>query len=334
MNRSVYNSLRSFITVTAALLAVMMLVSCSKDPVQTSDATSGSSSGVASSEQTAASSEDTTVSETTAETSGPVIPEGFTGSWTCENLASDGKTDTSFYAMNIKKVGYFSIYDQAAGNPGISGFMSNDTGSSVDCAFKTDDFDVPACWKLDSAGDTLKYELDGDTLKLGHDDVWMIFHRAEGEEEDIDYTNMPKSLDELMSVEVPGYFAPEMEYRYNDEEWTSVVERSFVSEKNGCLSIGILSYKGFDCLGDIEERIDVNEYLNTLSGKREITVGGQKGYIGKIESDDTPDMIAVVYVSYGDHVFEFRFNNYDEKITDDQMKEFEQILGTVKFLAK
>ena len=324
------------INITAALMAALMLTSCGANTSQPSDTSTepetSATTTAAATEQTEASTEETTTEETEAETSEAVIPEGFIGSWTCEDLASDGKTDTSFYAMYIKRVGYFSIYDQAAGNPGISGFMSNDSGSTVECDFNTDDFDVPFCWKLDPSGDTLKYELDGDTLKLGHDDVWMIFHRAEGdEEEDIDYVNMPKSLDDLMTFSLPTYFVPDSDYRYNDEEWTSIILHSYESDESGNFSVAILSYNGYKCFDDIEEKLDLNEYLKTLSDKREITVGGQTGYIGTNESDDTPDMVAAAYVSYGDYVFEFIFTNYDQKITEDQMKEFEQILATVKF---
>ncbi len=105
------------------------------------------------------------------------VPEGFAGEWQCEDVASDGETDTSFYAMTIEEDGHFSMYDFAAGNPGISGVMKNDTGSTIDCDFNMDDFDVPFCWKIDSEEATLDYELEGETLRLGHNGVWMTFHR-------------------------------------------------------------------------------------------------------------------------------------------------------------
>lgn len=107
------------------------------------------------------------------------VPDGFAGQWKCEDTASDGETDTSFYEMTIEKTGQFSLYDAAAGNPGISGEMGNDTGSSIECRFNMDDFDVPFCWTIDSSKDSLDYELSDDTLRLGHNGVWMIFHRSE-----------------------------------------------------------------------------------------------------------------------------------------------------------
>ena len=44
------------------------------------------------------------------------LPEALAGSWTCEPLASDGKTATEFYAMDINTDGSFSLYD-TVGNP-------------------------------------------------------------------------------------------------------------------------------------------------------------------------------------------------------------------------
>ena len=110
------------------------------------------------------------------------VPDRFVGEWQCEDLASDGETDTSFYAMTIEEDGAFSMYDFAAGNPGISGVMGNDTGSTIDWQFEMDDFDVPFCWEIDSEKATLDYELKEDTLRLGHNDVWMVFHRLKEDE--------------------------------------------------------------------------------------------------------------------------------------------------------
>ena len=106
-------------------------------------------------------------------------PAGAIGYWRCEATASDGETDTSFYALRVEESGEFSLYDYAAGNPGISGTMSNVTDTTVDVRFDPDDFDPPFCWELSENGDTLSYEVDGDTLKLGHDDVWLTFHPSE-----------------------------------------------------------------------------------------------------------------------------------------------------------
>ena len=274
-----------------------------------------------------------TSKETESTTKAPAVSEGITGPWKCEDLASDGDTDTAFYAMYIKKNGYFSMYDFAAGNPGISGFLKNDTGSTLDVVFGTDDFDPPSCWKLDPSEDTFMYELDKDTLKLGHDGVWLIFHPdTDADWEDTEYPGMPEDLDDLLTIEIPSYLELEMAYRYNDEEWTSVVQKGYVSEDKGCFSYGIISYKGLDCLGDIEEPLDINEHMGSLKNPRDITIGGQKGSIGTFASDDTEDMEALAIVSLGDYVFEFRLTNYDEKVTEDQIKEFEKIISTVKFL--
>ena len=52
---------------------------------------------------------------------GAKVPERLVGQWECADLASDGYTDTSFYALTIENGGVFSLYDEDAGNPGISG---------------------------------------------------------------------------------------------------------------------------------------------------------------------------------------------------------------------
>lgn len=108
-------------------------------------------------------------------------PEGLVGQWRCEALASDGETDTSFYEMRVEEDGSFSMFDFAAGNPGISGEMGNDSGKTVECRFDADDFDAPVCWNLKEPADTLDYECMGDTMMLGYGGVWMTFHRAADE---------------------------------------------------------------------------------------------------------------------------------------------------------
>ena len=107
------------------------------------------------------------------------VPAGAVGLWQCEATASDNETDTSFYELRIEENGEFSLYDYAAGNPGISGTIGGVSDTTMDVQFNTDDFDPPFCWDLSEDGDTLEYEVNGDTLKLGHDDVWLIFHPAE-----------------------------------------------------------------------------------------------------------------------------------------------------------
>ena len=325
----------SLSVIAVMTMTSIMLSSCGTKPAGTDESSSSQTESETTSVSTtttettaASSSEDETkaTSESKEEGTKSVINEALTGYWGCEKTASDGKTDTSFYAMYIKKNGYFSIYDRAAGNPGISGYMSNDTGSTVDCVFEEDDFDVPFCWKLDIKGDKLNYEIEGDPLKLGHDDVWMIFKREESEEEDVDYKNMPQPIDDLLTFDLPKGYESDTKIKYNDEEWTSIVARTFTKGDEGEFDAAIFSYKGLDCLDDIEQKIDLKEQTDALDDAKEITVGGEKGVMGKCEPGDM-----IVYVSHGDYVFQFIFSSYGEKITDAQIKDFEQILGTVKF---
>lgn len=111
------------------------------------------------------------------------LPEGLLGDWTCEDLASDGKTATDFYAMYINEDGSFSLYD-TVGNPGIAGKMKleeaqenteNNKGTvKVFCG--ADDFDPPSCWNL-TEEDELEYEILGSgRIRFGHNGVWLSFY--------------------------------------------------------------------------------------------------------------------------------------------------------------
>ena len=78
-------------------------------------------------------------------------PAGIVGQWDCREYASDETTPTGFYALTVNEDGSFSLYDQAAGNPGISGNMyCDDTGNlgiiNIEC--DGDDFDPPFCWNI------------------------------------------------------------------------------------------------------------------------------------------------------------------------------------------
>ena len=323
---------RCFCRASAAALSTVMIFvmsACDKGSSDSAGSTVPASSEVTeSSDDTTASSSADTSESSSATTVLPGVPDGFVGRWQCEELASDGKTDTSFYSMYIKRNGYFSIYDAGAGNPGISGYMKNNTGSSVDCSLDTDDMDVPYCWTIDTTETTLAYEINGDTLKFGHNDVWMIFHREPAEKE---YDRMPQDLSELITYDLPADFVKDYEYCYDDDELNPVSGISYMSEKNGTLTVGILSYCGYNCTGDIDEKVDLKDYTNALSGMSEITAGGETGYTGMMPSDDTPDMAAVTYITHGDYVFEFMISYYDKPVDAEQVKVLEQIVESVKF---
>ena len=109
-------------------------------------------------------------------------PAGIVGQWDCRDYASDEMTETGFYALTVNEDGSFSLYDQAAGNPGISGNMyCDDTGNlgiiNIEC--DGDDFDPPSCWNLGKEA-RLRYKVvSKDTIKLGYSGIWLIFDRAE-----------------------------------------------------------------------------------------------------------------------------------------------------------
>lgn len=112
---------------------------------------------------------------------GSKVPERLVGQWECADLASDGYTDTSFYALTIEKDGTFSLYDEAAGNPGISGTMKgDDTGKlgilELNC--NEEDFDPPVCWAKLQKNSRLRYKIMSDgTMRLGYVGIWLIFSK-------------------------------------------------------------------------------------------------------------------------------------------------------------
>ena len=112
---------------------------------------------------------------------GAKVPERLVGQWECADLASDGYTDTSFYALTIEKDGTFSLYDEAAGNPGISGTMKgDDTGKlgilELNC--NEEDFDPPVCWAKLQKNSRLRYKIMSDgTMRLGYVGIWLIFSK-------------------------------------------------------------------------------------------------------------------------------------------------------------
>ena len=104
------------------------------------------------------------------------VPEELVGQWQCSEYASDGKTSTGVYALYVEKDGTFSLYDNS-GNPGISGTMLGSEGKVMILCNETD-FYPPFCWDIDTR-DVLEYEADGDTIRLGYDDIWLTFEKEE-----------------------------------------------------------------------------------------------------------------------------------------------------------
>ena len=110
---------------------------------------------------------------------GPKVPERLVGQWQCADLASDGYTDTSFYALTIEEDGTFSLNDEAAGSPAISGTMKgDDTGKLgiLELTCNEDDFDPPVCWAKMQKNSRVRYKImDENTIRLGYVGIWLIF---------------------------------------------------------------------------------------------------------------------------------------------------------------
>ena len=106
------------------------------------------------------------------------------GQWNCDEMASDGTTYTDFYQLDIRENNEFSLYDAEAGNPGISGTITDCTISSdegdnahgtITVSFNDEDFDPPACWDIDDQA-TFDFETSGkNKMRLGYDDIYLSF---------------------------------------------------------------------------------------------------------------------------------------------------------------
>jgi len=110
---------------------------------------------------------------------GPKVPERLVGQWQCADLASDGYTDTSFYAITIEEDGTFSLNDEAAGKPSLSGTMKgDDTGKLgiLELTCNEDDFNPPVCWaKMQKKSRVRCKIMDENTFRLGYVGIWLIF---------------------------------------------------------------------------------------------------------------------------------------------------------------
>ena len=144
-------------------------------------------------------------------------------------------------------------------------------------------------------------------------------------------TQLPAPLEDLITYDLPEEYQLDREYLYDGDDEFPIIEKGYTSEHDGYFSVGVFSYQGFDCLGDVTQKIDFDEYINGLADMREITIDGETGYIGTNASDDMPGMVAVAYVKHGDYVFEYRLSNGDEQVTKAQLKQFEQIVCSTKF---
>ena len=114
---------------------------------------------------------------------GAKVPERLVGQWECADLASDGYTDTSFYPLTIENGGVFSLYDEDAGNPGISGTMEGkDTGKLgiLELSCEGEDFDPPVCWASLKKNSRIRYKIMADdTIRLGYVGIWLTFTKVE-----------------------------------------------------------------------------------------------------------------------------------------------------------
>ena len=161
--------------------------------------------------------------------------------------------------------------------------------------------------------------------------IIMIFAATACETNTAEQPDLPDPLDNLISFDLPEEYQLDREYPYDDNEDNPIIEKGYTSEQSGYFSVGVFSYKGNDCLGDVTQTIDLDEYIDRLDNLSEISIDGETAYLGTHDSDDMPGMVAVAYVKHGDYVFEFRLSNGDEQVSKAQLKDFERIVRSIKF---
>jgi len=143
-------------------------------------------------------------------------------------------------------------------------------------------------------------------------------------------SRIPKDLDKLISFTLPEGFASDMIYHYNDDPHLPVVEEAF-SDGEAYFSAAVFSYKDYDCLGDISQKVDYKKQLESLDDEWRFILKDNIVQGGMRESDDMPGMASEAYVKNGEYIFEFRMTNGDEQVTEWQKMAFDEILHTLKF---
>ena len=115
---------------------------------------------------------------------GKPIAEKFLGGWECEETTlEDPNSYTGYLHLEVSDDGSYSMYDIAAGNPGIEGWLEvlSDTELILHIE-KTVDTDIPVEWDGISYDQKMKYCFTDDgKLQITYDDgeqtSTLVFYR-------------------------------------------------------------------------------------------------------------------------------------------------------------
>ena len=115
---------------------------------------------------------------------GKLIAEEFRGGWECEETTlEDPNSYTGYLHLEVSDDGSYSMYDIAAGNPGIEGWLEvlSDTELILHIE-KTVDTDIPVEWDGISYDQKMKYCFTDDgKLQITYDDgrqtSTLVFYR-------------------------------------------------------------------------------------------------------------------------------------------------------------
>lgn len=115
-----------------------------------------------------------------------VTIESFEGNWEASGYALGKSEYTAYLVMRVKADGSFSIYDQEAGNPGISGKMTVVDDETIKFECGADDFDSP--WPDLQLTDELEYHFYNENqVRITYKDKSIVFSK-EGKRFDFNKT--------------------------------------------------------------------------------------------------------------------------------------------------
>lgn len=101
----------------------------------------------------------------------------FEGSWEASGYALGKSEYTAYLVMRVKADGSFSIYDQEAGNPGISGMMTVVDEDTVSVECDSVDFDSP--WPELQLTDELRYHFYNENqVRITYNDKSIVFSKV------------------------------------------------------------------------------------------------------------------------------------------------------------
>ena len=216
-------------------------------------------------------------------------------------------SDTSYICF-LDRFGKIKIIDIGAGNPVLKGRLFK-TGSNKYLLFCPFDSDYDKSFLNTEKVSTVTVSFKDMFFKI----------------EDCEFAKIPypKPIDKLIAFTLPKGWKEIEPYTWRDGK--VITQRNF-EKGDGYISVSIFSYKGRGATG---EELDVYSYVKNLDNLTSITEGDTERFIGMVESDDTKNMLKRCYIKKGDYVFEISVSNFDVPVTEEQIKDFDELVASV-----